>query len=347
MTTMSFGRMASHPAAMLLPVQGAETAEAEVEAVAGRLAELLLSGSGVVSDSRAELEMEPDLTPRPLGAPRSVPEVWAVDGGQGLVADARCLEVVVTRAAVACFRDGAIALEEEGPLGVHLLGSGVRAPRSVAGVELPPDVAVDLNLLRDAAEWAAVASCVERAVPGSLVVVDGDLVPDWRLPAALVDDLLARATDRSVSLVAVTKHSSLARGGAPLVGQLEIEAAQTLGARFRWWVPVGRTREGSRWPRLRVVVARLDPDARYAFRIDLPTEADPEELLSALAAVSADAAFPGYPYPLSVADRLAACPAWLRAEVGVALDEALERASVPAEVRDRAFADRHRLMERA
>ena len=29
----------------------------------------------------------------------------------------------------------------------------------------------------------------------------------------------------------VTKHSSLARGGAPLVGQLELEAAVQLGAR--------------------------------------------------------------------------------------------------------------------
>src|SRR5690348_18108984 len=39
-----------------------------------------------------------------------------------------------------------------------------------------------------------------------------------------------------------------------------------------------------------------------------PSSADPEAALGALSAVSDDAAFPGYPYPLSVADKLAACP---------------------------------------
>jgi len=66
-----------------------------------------------------------------------------------------------------------------------------------------------------------------------------------------------------------------------------------------------------------------------------------------MAAVSDDAAFPGYPYPLTVADRLAACPGWLREEAWMEIEEALDRAGVPLEVRERAFADRHRLMERA
>jgi hypothetical protein len=60
-----------------------------------------------------------------------------------------------------------------------------------------------------------------------------------------------------------------------------------------------------------------------------------------------DAAFPGYPYPLTVADRLAACPSWLRHDVRLDLDDHLDLAGVPLEVRERAFADRHALMERA
>jgi hypothetical protein len=97
---------------------------------------------------------------------------------------------------------------------------------------------------------------------------------------------------------------------------------------------------------LQVVAARLDPDARFAFRIDLPAEVDAETVLSSLVAVSDDAGFPGYPYPLTVADRLAACPSWLREEVRMQLDDLLDRAGVPWEVRQRAFADRHNLMER-
>jgi hypothetical protein len=48
-----------------------------------------------------------------------------------------------------------------------------------------------------------------------------------------------------------------------------------------------------------------------------------------------------------VADRLAACPLWLRDDVRAQLEDGFDRAGVPLDVRERAFADRHRLMERA
>jgi hypothetical protein len=192
-----------------------------------------------------------------------------------------------------------------------------------------------------------VSAAVDDADDGALVLVDGDLVPDWRIPAAWVGELHERAAARSIVLAGVTKHSSLMRGGAPLVGGLELDAARGLGARATWWAAVARTRPDLEAPGLQVVVARLDPDARYAFRIDLPAWVEPEAALAGLAAVSDDAAFPGYPYPLSVADRVAACPGWLREEVQFELDDLLDRLAVPWEVRDRAFADRHRLMERA
>jgi hypothetical protein len=50
---------------------------------------------------------------------------------------------------------------------------------------------------------------------------------------------------------------------------------------------------------------------------------------------------------LSVADQLAACPPWLRHELWLELDELFHRAGVPLEVRERAFTDRHKLMERS
>jgi hypothetical protein len=144
----------------------------------------------------------------------------------------------------------------------------------------------------------------------------------------------------------VTKHSSLSWGGAPLLGRLERRAEADLGPRARWWAPVARSAEGVAAPR-QVVVARLDPDARFSFRVDLPAGVDPPAALGPLAALSDDAAFPGYPYPLTVADRLAACPSWLRHDVRLDLDDHLDLAGVPLEVRERAFADRHALMERA
>lgn len=319
-----------------------------IPAVAARLAGLLLGQTPELSDpAGTELDFEAHVTPRPLSDPAPVPEVWAVDGGQALVADARCLQVVVTRAATVCFRGGRCEVEDVGELSAHLLGAGSPAAGlAEMGLDLGEQTPVDVNLLRDWSEWVAAKAAVDRAVPGSLVLIDGDLVPDWRSPAGYATGLFEAAAARGVTVVGVTKHSSLSRGGAPLVGQLELEAARDLG-RGRWWAVVGRTKAGSHWPDIQVTVAGLDPDSRYAFRVDLPAGIEPEPALSALASVCNDAAFPGYPYPLSVADRLAACPGWVRAEAWLSLDEALEAAGVPAESRQRAFDDRHRLMERA
>jgi hypothetical protein len=96
-----------------------------------------------------------------------------------------------------------------------------------------------------------------------------------------------------------------------------------------------------------VVAAKLDPDAPYSFRLDIATGIDAELAVAQLATVCDDAAFPGYPYPLTVADRLAACPPWLRDEAWMTIEEKLRLCGVPGDVLHRAFADRHRLMERA
>jgi len=322
-----------------------------LENAAARLASLLTSGGAVLSDSEHNdlLEFEQMVQPRPLERGVWPHDVWAVDGGQTLVADARCLQLLVTRAARVRFLGGECVLEEEGDLRAYVLGgSEGRVAIQSLDLGLDPVTSVDANLLRDRWEWDAVARSVEEAEPGALVLVDGDLVPDWRIPSAYIARLLARAEERGVMIASVTKHSSLARGGAPLLGQLEMEASERLGPRALWWTPVARTRTDLRGQGegLQVVAARLDPDARFAFRVDLPATADPDTVVGTLSALSDDAAFPGYPYPLTVADRLAACPHWLREELWIRLEECFEEHGVPLEVRERAFADRHDLMER-
>ncbi len=320
-------------------------------AAAERLAVLLSAGAGgalpVADPEGSDLELEPVVTPRPLARRAAPPEVWAVDGGQALVADARCVQVLVTRAARARFLGQDCVLEEEGELRAWLVGGGEeRVAAASLGLGVAPGVAVDVNLLRDYGEWERLARSVEEAAPGALVLRDGALRPDLRIPCAFAAAVLARAAERGVTVASVTKHSSLSRGGAPLLGQLEIEAATTLGPRATWWAPLGRIK-ASLGLDVQVVAARLDPDAPFAFRVDLSAEADAEAVLGTLSAWCDDAAFPGYPYPLSVADRLAGCPSWLRHEVRLDLDDHLDLAGVPVEVRERAFADRHALMERA
>jgi hypothetical protein len=315
-----------------------------LQSAADRLASLLTGGGGGLADpGGGHLEFDTEIRLRPLHRAGMAPaEVWAVDGGQAVVADARCLQLVVARAARTCFRHGACEVEDEGELRAFLLGGQEnQAVAAGLGLGIAEDATVDLNLLRDHEEWVAVDRSVREASEGAMVLVDGDLETDWRVPPSWMTDLLARAAEKGVVLAAVTKRSSLSRGGAPLLGALEMDAARDLGPRAMWWAPVARSRAGAR-----VVAARLDADAPYAFRVDLFPGADPEQTLSALATVCDDAGFPGYPYPLTVADRLAACPPWLRQDAWFELDELLDRAGVPAEVRERAFADRHDLMER-
>jgi hypothetical protein len=323
-----------------------------VPEAAERLAQLLSGTTGELSDPNAtDLEFYENTELQPLARLEAPPDCWAVDGGQALVADARCIQVAATRAARTRWQGGRCTLEEVGDMAVHVLtgsGGGQEGRRSLAEMGAPtaPGAPVDLNLLRDWSEWRLVATSVEEAEPGAIVLVDGDLEPDWRIPAHWLGQLLTRAAERNVSLAGVIKHSSLARGGAPLVGQLELEAQAALGPRACWWVPVAERRPEV-GPGLLVVVARLDPDARFAFRIDLPRDADAARILGQLSAFADDASFPGYPYPLSVADRLAACSGWARADVWAELQSALDAAGLPEDVKERAFADRHALMERS
>jgi hypothetical protein len=317
-----------------------------IDHTAARLADLLTRGGGGLSDpGRHDLLFEEAIDLHPLVRGAGPPEVWAVDGGQALVADARCLQVVVTRASRVRWQGGRCVVEDEGELRPALLGCGEeQSAIALLGLPIRPESTVDVNLLRDWGEWEAITRCLGETEPGGMVLVDGDLQPDWRIHPSYLAARLDEATVNGILLAGVTKHSSLARGGAPLLGQIEREAEEAFGTRAMWWTRVATTRAE---PPVQILAARLDPDARFSFRIDLPASDNPATSLGAIAALADDAAFPGYPYPLAVADRLAACAAWVRDDMWAQLEEGFDRAGLPLDVRERAFTDRHRLMERA
>src|SRR3989449_3056088 len=151
-----------------------------------RVAALLMGGANgaeLSGPGAGLLELEADVVLRPLVQGPHPADVWAVDGGQALVADARCLQVVVTRAARVRFRAGVCVLEDEGELRAQVLGGGEsRAALAALELDVPPGTAVDINLLRDRWEWDLVGRCVEEADSGAGVLVDGHLQPDWRIP---------------------------------------------------------------------------------------------------------------------------------------------------------------------
>src|SRR5947207_11472131 len=142
---------------------------ATIDDAAARLADLLMGGGDVLADpdpAGARLEFEADVAPRHLARASAAPaDVWAVDGGQALVADARCVQVIVTRASRVRFRHGRCVLEQEGELRAHVLGAGheavARAGVGLAGVA--PDSSVDDNLLGLRWERDEVDRCVAYA----------------------------------------------------------------------------------------------------------------------------------------------------------------------------------------
>ena len=184
---------------------------------AKRLAELLSSGGSGIRDAHGrDIVYEQSLDPRPFERRAGIGPVRAVDGGQALVADARCLQLYVTRWAVVGRDSDGSWHEETGRLEAHLLGLGEdRRTLAELGAPVDPEAPVDVNLLRDWAEWSAISGCVEQSPRGTLILVDGDLQPDWRIRSQWLAELFASAENRGVVLAGVTKHTSLSWGGAP------------------------------------------------------------------------------------------------------------------------------------
>ena len=247
-------------------------------------------------------------------ARRAPADVWAVDGGQALVADARCLQVVVTRAARVRYRDGECVLEEEGELQAELLTDG-----SI------------INLLRDKGEWDAVERALDDAEPGALMLVDGDLQPDWRIPSTFLAELLGRGRGprrrprrRHQALVA------LAGRRAALLGHLEREAERRCSARG----PCGGRRSPAPGPTcrvdLQVVAARLDPDAPFSFRIDLPGDVDPEPSSARSARCATTPRSPATPIRSPSPTASPPAPAGCASEAAGELDDALAALGVSA-----------------
>src|SRR5436305_8548907 len=133
------------------PAWEAMGVEPSLQHAATRLAELLTGRIAALSDPAGrDLVFEAEVNPRPLERRAAPADVWAVDGGQCVVADARCVQLLVTRAARVRYAAGERVLEDEGELKAHLPGVGQeRESLAALGLGLDPQTSVDANLLRD------------------------------------------------------------------------------------------------------------------------------------------------------------------------------------------------------
>jgi hypothetical protein len=99
-----------------------------------------------------------------------------------------------------------------------------------------------------------------------------------------------------------------------------------------------------------ILVARLAPTAPFAFRVDIArtdSPGDVEGVLSRLAGLANDPAFPGYPYPLARAHQAARVTGYAVADVRRAFRESLARHGLREDDIEVLFQDFHEVLNRS
>jgi hypothetical protein len=253
----------------------------------------------------------------PIPVPQVVPRVGAVDGGSCVLLDLVSCGVVAVRAAFTVrspddeHEDGAVmqrlhVVSRQDPEGwwnqlVAEFGWG-------QAVELPPPRGRQaMGLWADAArtllEYDAARTLVRSLSKGDVLLLDGSLEGEDAGGGDLARSLAARARERGVLPVAVSKDSARSILGI-LPFPLEVEdRAHRLGVPGRFWVDVSKAL-GLLDRDFAVLAVRWAPSGSV-FRVDVPRDllAVAGELMGILGATANDPSVPGYPYPLARAHR--------------------------------------------
>lgn len=132
--------------------------------------------------------------------------------------------------------------------------------------------------------------------PGDLLLLDGCLDPDLFHPG-LLDSVLQVARRQGVHVAGITKDTSLTIGGTlPFTLEVE-EAAMARRAPTKFYVDVGEAL-GKQGP-YGTYAVRFDGRSNL-YRVDVAAATGTDEhILSRVAALCNDVAYPGYPYPLA------------------------------------------------
>lgn len=263
----------------------------------------------------------------PLPAASEPGGAAAVDGGHSLVSDVATCGIVAVRAGF-CLRDTHDAFQDRRTRNVvHLVtrrrvaedwetwvrpydwGTGVPAPTTSGSQWLRGFAEAE----RIVAEFDAARRALRLLKEGDLLLLDGSLDAE-ALQERLQPNLLEAARSQGVTVVAVSKDSSLSLGGVlPLSLELE-EAARRARAPARFFVDVSAAL--NRGGPYRTFGVRWDSHAPV-YRVDVARAASEtaETAMERLGALANDVAFPGYPYPLARAHGLAHFPDYESADL--------------------------------
>ncbi len=147
------------------------------------------------------------------------------------------------------------------------------------------------------------ASDIAALDKGDAVVLDGTLEATYPGERELIADAARAASEHGVTLAGLAKRCSLlTTSGRPLLRMIT-----ALAGRGTWQCEFAKGTSAEHDARLFAV--RLHPKAKHTFRLDISNKTFNKNtlnsLLAALALHSREATFPGYPYGLIEADKIA------------------------------------------
>jgi hypothetical protein len=235
----------------------------------------------------------------------------AIDGGSATIANGHSFTVDVYRTGYLIFENNNIVDELIEPLAIKAISqANAREVFSSAYHDIvgsPPQEIPNfgrvVNRLRTLKEWALTERLIDKLNSGDLVLIDGSLRSSLSLPYSLVERICRKAAERNIHLIGLTKTSTLYWGErSPLIPVISRMGNRACRNRT-WFCQLTKPDEAfldSRWFGL-IHVAKLSPRSDFAFRVDINRydKEDTKRIMSALALISHDPAYMGYPYPLA------------------------------------------------
>ncbi len=235
--------------------------------------------------------------------------MMAVDGGSSTLLDAGSFTVAALRVGSALYRNRAYIHGEQPE--IHLLhisalelGSAysIFFGKTVGGE--PPDAPRGLEeaigRIRTLMEWKHLENMLALDIePGTVLAFDGALWAGIKGMGAMVERIVRAAREKGVILCGISKKSMLTHLSKPLIPVVQM-AGEAAKPGAMWHYPVDVSGYGDK-AYGEVHVAKLHPQSRYVFRVDLslPDGIEPAHAFGKLAYHANDPTYTGYPYPLA------------------------------------------------
>ena len=166
------------------------------------------------------------------------------------------------------------------------------------------DMELTLQRIRVIEEMKMVTRLVENMGEGSIVLMDGTLRSTVKRLDAFMQEVFERAMEKNISIVGISKSSSLSFGKIPIVPYVQYEGERVVGNEM-WTFTVmdglGKTFLGNQNRKFGDVnVVKFNPYSQFVFRTDVLTKDENINIvLERLSQYCKDPTYLGYPYPLA------------------------------------------------